>query len=123
LGFARVVHDGASACQRLAESEYDIVVLDVMIPRRNGLDVCRQLRLSRKETLVLMLTACDGADARIDGLDSGADDYMTKPFALAELTARLRALWRRGAARENVLRLGDLHVDTIKRSVRRGAKT
>ena len=90
-----VVHDGASACQRLAESEYDIVVLDVMIPRRNGLDVCRQLRLSRKETLVLMLTACDGADARIDGLDSGADDYMTKPFDFRELLARLRALARR----------------------------
>ena len=92
-----VVHDGLSACQRLAESDYDIVVLDVMLPGRNGLDVCRQLRRAGKHVPVLMLTARDGTDARIDGLDSGADDYMTKPFDFRELLARIRALGRRRA--------------------------
>jgi len=114
-----VVHDGVSACQRVAESEYDIVVLDVMLPGRDGLDVCREIRRAGKSMPVLMLTARDGTDARIDGLDSGADDYVTKPFDFRELLARLRALTRRRAlplAPER-LDVGPLTIDTRTREL------
>ncbi len=90
-----VVHDGVSAAQRLSEFEYDIVVLDVMLPGRSGLEICRDLRRAGREVPVLMLTARDGIEETIDGLDSGADDYMTKPFDFRELLARIRALARR----------------------------
>jgi two-component system copper resistance phosphate regulon response regulator CusR len=90
-----VVHDGRIASSRLAEAEYDLVVLDVMLPGQSGLDVCRQLRAAEKDTPVLMLTARDGIEARIVGLDTGADDYLTKPFDFGELLARVRALARR----------------------------
>ena len=90
-----IVHDGVTAIERLAVAEYDIVVLDVMLPGRNGLDVCRRVRSLGKHVPVLMLTARDAPEARIDGLDSGADDYVTKPFHFGELLARLRALIRR----------------------------
>jgi two-component system, OmpR family, copper resistance phosphate regulon response regulator CusR len=114
-----VVHDGVSACQRVSESEYDIVVLDVMLPGRDGLDVCREIRRAGKSMPVLMLTARDGTDARIDGLDSGADDYVTKPFDFRELLARLRALTRRRAlplAPER-LDVGPLTIDTRTREL------
>ena len=90
-----VIHDGLVASDRLADSDYDIVVLDVMLPRQSGLDVCRRLRAAGKHVPVLMLTARDGVEARIDGLDTGADDYLTKPFDFRELLARMRALIRR----------------------------
>jgi len=115
-----VVHDGLAACQQLTESEYDIVVLDVMLPGASGLDVCRQIRRAGAQSLVLMLTARDGTEARIDGLDSGADDYMTKPFEFRELLARLRALTRRRArplAPERLV-LGALTIDARAREVR-----
>jgi len=114
-----VVHDGVSACQRVSESEYDIVVLDVMLPWRDGLEVCREIRRAGKSMPVLMLTARDGTDARIDGLDSGADDYVTKPFDFRELLARLRALTRRRAlplAPER-LDVGPLAIDTRTREL------
>ena len=114
-----VVHDGSSACQRLTESEYDIVVLDVMLPGASGFDVCRQLRRAGQESLVLMLTARDGTEARIDGLDCGADDYMTKPFDFRELLARLRALVRRRARpiTPERLELGALAIDARTREL------
>jgi DNA-binding response OmpR family regulator len=114
-----VVHDGVSATQRLNESEYDIVVLDVMLPGRNGLDVCRELRETGKHVPVLMLTARDGIDARIDGLDSGADDYVTKPFDFRELLARIRALIRRGRAplAPDRFHIGPLTIDTATRQL------
>jgi DNA-binding response OmpR family regulator len=90
-----VIHDGGAAAQRLADADYDIVVLDVMLPGPNGLDICRELRACGKQVPVLILTARDGVDARIAGLDSGADDYVTKPFDFGELLARIRALVRR----------------------------
>jgi DNA-binding response OmpR family regulator len=90
-----VIHDGLVASDRLADADYDIVVLDVMLPRQSGLDVCRRLRAAGKHVPVLMLTARDGVEARIDGLDTGADDYLTKPFDFRELLARMRALIRR----------------------------
>jgi DNA-binding response OmpR family regulator len=90
-----VVYDGLTAIERLGVNEYDIVVLDVMLPRRNGLDVCRHVRDLGKHVPVLMLTARDEPESRIDGLDCGADDYVTKPFHFGELLARMRALMRR----------------------------
>jgi DNA-binding response OmpR family regulator len=114
-----VVHDGVTACQRLAESDYDIIVLDVMLPGRDGLDVCRRLRQSGSHASVLMLTARDGTEARIDGLDSGADDYMTKPFDFRELLARVRALGRRRALPLTPERIavGPLTIDTRTREL------
>ena len=114
-----VLLDGASAGDQAAAVDYDAVVLDVMLPGRSGFQVLRDIRARKASLPVLMLTAKDSVEDRVTGLDSGADDYMAKPFALAELAARLRALLRRGAPRENVLRVGDLHMDTVRRSVRR----
>ena len=114
-----VLNDGLDAGAQALSIDYDIVVLDLMLPGRSGFQVLRDIR-SRKPTLpVIVLTAKSSLDERVAGLDSGADDYMTKPFALAELSARLRALSRRGAPRESVLRVADLEVDTIGRKVRR----
>ena len=114
-----VLNDGIDAGAQALSIDYDIVVLDLMLPGRSGFQVLRDIR-SRKPTLpVIVLTAKSSLDERVAGLDAGADDYMTKPFALAELSARLRALSRRGAPRESVLRVADLEVDTIGRKVRR----
>jgi DNA-binding response OmpR family regulator len=90
-----VVYDGDAAVHRLTDAEYDIVVLDVMLPGRDGFSICRHLRSIGQEIPVLMLTARDAIESRIDGLDSGADDYVTKPFDFRELVARVRALARR----------------------------
>jgi two-component system copper resistance phosphate regulon response regulator CusR len=117
-----VLHAGTDAADQAGVVDYDAVVLDVMLPGRSGFQVLREIR-SRKPSLpVLILTAKDSVDDRVAGLDGGADDYMAKPFALAELSARLRALQRRGVPRETVLRLADLEMDTIRRAVRRGGK-
>ena len=115
-----VLHDGSHAGEQANALDYDAVVLDLMLPGRSGFQVLRDIR-SRKAALpVLILTAKDSLEERVAGLDAGADDYMPKPFVLAELSARLRALLRRGAPRESVLRVGDLEMDTIRRKVRRG---
>jgi DNA-binding response OmpR family regulator len=116
-----VLNDGNEAGEQANVIDYDAVVLDLMLPGRSGFQVLRDIR-SRKSSLpVLILTAKSSTDERVAGLDAGADDYMTKPFALAELSARLRALLRRGATRETVLRVADLEVDTIRRKVRRAS--
>jgi len=114
-----VVHDGVSACECVAASDYDIIVLDVMLPGRNGLEVCRQLRAAGRHAPVLMLTARDGTEARVDGLDSGADDYVTKPFDFRELLARIRALVRRRALplTPERLSIGPLTIDTRTREL------
>ena len=115
-----VLNDGSSAGEQARAIDYDAVVLDLMLPGRSGFQVLRDIR-SRKASLpVLILTAKNSLEERVAGLDAGADDYMTKPFALAELSARLRALLRRGAPRESVLHVADLEMDTIHRKVRRG---
>jgi DNA-binding response OmpR family regulator len=117
-----VLPDGSHAAEQARAIDYDAVVLDLMLPGRSGFQVLREIR-SRKPTLpVLVLTARDSVDDRVAGLDSGADDYMTKPFALAELSARLRALLRRGGPRENVLRVSDLQMDVLMRTVHRAGK-
>jgi two-component system copper resistance phosphate regulon response regulator CusR len=117
-----VAPDGERALYQAAVADYDVIVLDVGLPGRSGLDVCRELRARRVRTPVLMLTARDGVTDRVAGLDSGADDYLTKPFALAELLARLRALLRRGPAlAPGVITVGDLVVDThAQRATRAG---
>jgi DNA-binding response OmpR family regulator len=117
-----VLNDGGAAGEQARAVDYDAVVLDLMLPGRSGFEILRDIR-SRKPSLpVLILTAKDSLEDRITGLDSGADDYMVKPFALAELTARLRALLRRGTPRENVLRLSDLELDSVTRIVRRAGR-
>jgi DNA-binding response OmpR family regulator len=122
-GFAvDVLHEGTDAGAQALAYDYDAVVLDLMLPGRSGFQVLRDIR-ARKATLpILILTAKDSVEERVAGLDSGADDYMVKPFALAELSARLRAVLRRGAARENTLRVADLEVDTVRRLVRRAGR-
>jgi two-component system, OmpR family, response regulator len=115
------VTDGQDAMWSALETDYDIVVLDAMIPPPDGFEVCRRMRDQGRWMPVLILTARDAVADRIDGLDSGADDYLTKPFALEELFARLRALIRRAPLeRPAVLRVGDLTLDPCTRSVRRG---
>ena len=115
-----VLNDGNTAGDQASAIDYDVVVLDLMLPGRSGFQVLRDIRARRATSPVLILTARDAVEERIAGLDAGADDYMAKPFALAELSARLRALLRRGAPRENLLKLADLEMDTIRRTVRRG---
>lgn len=118
-----VLHDGASAGDQAAIFDYDAVVLDLMLPKRSGFQVLREIRARKAGLPVVILTARDSVDDRIAGLDAGADDYMAKPFALAELSARLRALLRRGGARVTNLRVADLEIDTIRRHVTRGGRT
>src|SRR3954452_14834562 len=90
-----VAPDGAAAAQCCGQNDYDAVILDVMLPGKDGLTVCRELRATGSDVPVLMLTARDSVDSRVAGLDAGADDYLTKPFDFRELLARVRALTRR----------------------------
>ena len=112
-----VAHDGESASFQAAITEYDGVVLDVMLPGKNGFQVCQELRGSGLDVPVLMLTARDDVESRVAGLDGGADDYLTKPFDFRELLARLRALIRRGRrpVAPTVLHVGPLRLDTRAR--------
>src|ERR687885_799357 len=115
--------DGDAAMRALGTAPVDALVLDVMMPRVDGLEVCRRLRASGDRTPILMLTARDAVGDRVAGLDAGADDYLVKPFALRELQARLRALLRRTeTVRAGVLRFADLELDPNAREVRRGAR-
>ena len=119
-----VAEDGAEALDRLlAGLPYDLVVLDVMLPRRDGLSVLKALRDNRVSTPVLLLTARDGVADKVAGLDLGADDYLTKPFAFDEFLARVRALLRRPAGQAApALRLEDLTLDPATRGVSRGGR-
>ena len=117
-----VLFDGAEAGDQARTMDYDCVVLDLMLPGRSGFQVLRDIRARKPALPVLMLTAKDAPEDRVTGLDAGADDYMGKPFSLAELSARLRALMRRGQPRETRLRLADLEMDTVRRKVTRGGR-
>ncbi|MBW8865732.1 MAG: response regulator transcription factor [Acidobacteria bacterium] len=118
-----VASTGEDAFFRVNAETFDLVVLDVMLPGRSGLEVLQTLRQRRIVTPVLMLTARDGVDDRVRGLDLGADDYLTKPFALPELLARIRALLRRGRPSEMLrLKAGDLEIDLVSRRVVRGER-
>jgi two-component system OmpR family response regulator len=119
---ADLAGDGAEALRLSAATAYDAIVLDVMLPGRDGLETCRALRSAGVWAPIIMLTARDAVEDRVRGLDEGADDYLTKPFSLAELLARLRALVRRGSGeRPAVIEVGDLSLDPATREVRRGA--
>jgi two-component system OmpR family response regulator len=118
---ADIARTGEDALWMARASPYDAIVLDVMLPGRDGLSVCRELREAGVWSPVLMLTARDGVEDRVAGLDEGADDYLTKPFSFAELLARLRALTRRGTPeRPAVVTAGSLRLDPATREVRRG---
>jgi len=116
-----VAADGEAAVYQASVNDYDLVILDVMLPIKDGFEVCRELRAEGLTTPILMLTARDAVQDRIAGLDTGADDYLTKPFDFHELLARLRALLRRGhALRPETVEIADLSIDTRARRVRRG---
>jgi DNA-binding response OmpR family regulator len=112
---------GAQALTLASTNEYDAIVLDVLLPGKSGIVVCRAIREKGNRVPILMLTALDGIEQRIEGLDAGADDYLTKPFDFGELLARLRALTRRrGDVSSSLIVVGDLTIDTARHSVRRG---
>ena len=117
-----VSHDGAEALTLAGGTPFDAIVLDIMLPGCDGLSVLRQLRARQNATPILLLSARGQVDERVEGLNAGADDYLPKPFALAELIARVRSLGRRrsGEARPAVLRIADLSLDTISRQAHRG---
>ncbi len=115
--------DGEDALYQAAINTYDVIILDVMMPVKDGFAVCRELRESGVKTPVLMLTARDAIDDKISGLDYGADDYLTKPFEFGELLARLRALLRRsGEIRPPKIVVEDLEINTTAQTVRRGGR-
>jgi DNA-binding response OmpR family regulator len=120
-----LVANGTEALEWIQGAPFDLIVLDVMLPGMSGLELCRIVRGSGVITPILMLTARDTIDDRVSGLDSGADDYLVKPFAIKELLARLRALSRRGqeAPRSPLLQCADLELDTTTQRVRRSGKT
>ena len=119
-----LAHDGQQALDAVAANRPDAMVLDVMMPRVDGLEVCRRLRGSGSPLPILVLTARDAVSDRVSGLDAGADDYLVKPFALEELLARLRALLRRTSPAEpgSVLRFADLELDPVAYEARRGGR-
>lgn len=115
-----VASDGNAALDRGLSCEYDAIVLDLMLPGRSGMDVLRELRERGVKSPVLVLTARSSVEDRIAGLNCGADDYLVKPFAFDELMARVRALLRRSTSLASVVRVGDLTIDLVRRTVHRG---
>ena len=118
-----VASDGREGLSYVLAAEYDAMILDIMLPKMNGLEMLRELRNQRVKTPVLLLTARDRVDDRVRGLDTGADDYLAKPFAFPELLARLRALLRRPPLQAGtVLKMADLEMNTATREIRRAGK-
>jgi DNA-binding response OmpR family regulator len=124
-GFAvDVCHNGEEAWAAALATPFDAIVLDIMLPGRDGLSLLRQLRERQNTTPVLLLSARGEVNERVEGLNAGADDYLPKPFVIAELVARVRALGRRGGeSKSPVLRIGSLTLDTVTREARRGGVT
>jgi heavy metal response regulator len=118
-----VIHNGDDGLAAAASGAFDAIVLDIMLPGRDGLSVLRQLRERKNCTPVLLLSARGEVNERVEGLNAGADDYLPKPFELAELIARIRALTRRGGeSKSTVLRVADLSLDTLTHKARRGGQ-
>jgi DNA-binding response OmpR family regulator len=120
---AQVLRDGVLALETAVHTRFDLILLDVMLPGMNGFEVCRRLRERHVTTPILIITAKDTLEDKIEGLDGGADDYIVKPFQAAELLARARALLRRGASGPAILRVGDLALDPATRQASRAGKT
>ena len=119
-----VAGDGEEGLDYALAADYDLLVLDIMLPRKSGLQLLQELRSRGDETPVLLLTARDSVEDRVEGLDTGADDYLVKPFAFSELLARLRALLRRPPLQsDTVLTVGDLKMDTATRQVQRAGRS
>lgn len=119
-----VAYDGEEGEYMAETNPYDLIILDVMMPKKDGIEVCRELRSKGVNSPIMMLTAKDSVEDRVKGLDAGADDYMVKPFAFNELLARVRALLRReGMFKTPELRAGDLVLNTLNRQVQRGKNT
>jgi len=119
-----VAHDGDSGLQMAESESYDLLILDIMLPKRSGLELIREFRARSGIAPALMLTAKAATEDKVAGLDSGADDYLTKPFAFAELLARVRSLLRRSSKeRSTLLTLGDLELDTVTHKAKRSART
>lgn len=118
-----VAHDGLKGLDMAEAGQYDLIILDVMLPKMSGLELIRTFRQRNGTTPTLMLTAKTSTNDKVAGLDSGADDYMTKPFAVAELLARVRSLRRRGGMEKpTLLSIADLELDTVTHKARRGGK-
>jgi two-component system OmpR family response regulator len=119
-----VCHDGDEGCARASTGRFDALVLDIMLPGRDGLSILRKLRTEGHDVPVVLLTARGDVDERVEGLNLGADDYLPKPFAMTELVARIRAVWRRRAGvTSNVLTYGELFLNLATREVRRGERS
>jgi DNA-binding response OmpR family regulator len=116
------VYDGQEAVQNATAFDYDLVILDLMLPKRPGLEVLREVRSKKPSLPFLVLTAKGATEDKVAGLDAGADDYLIKPFAFAELSARIRALLRRGVQENTRLRIADLEMDIAARQVRRAGQ-
>lgn len=118
-----VAHDGEGGWQMANMYEYDLAILDLMLPGLSGTEILRRIRRKDSNIPILILTARDATDEKVQNFEAGADDYLTKPFAFAELLVRAKALLRRGPVnRSSVLRVGDLEVDRLSKQVRRGGK-
>lgn len=118
------VHDGEQGLLYATSTDYDLIILDIMLPKRDGISLLRELRKRGMKTPILLLTAKATVESKVEGLDSGSDDYLTKPFDLRELVSRVNALLRRHTADPQVeLRVGDLTLDPVKRSARRDTHT
>ncbi|MFH1868934.1 MAG: response regulator transcription factor [Candidatus Omnitrophota bacterium] len=118
-----IAFDGEKALYLADINQYDLIILDIMLPQRDGISVCREIRLKKTDTPILILTARDSINDRVKGLDSGADDYLTKPFAFEELLARIRALLRREKkGKSTLIKVADLELDQITHKVKRSGK-
>src|SRR5208283_6015748 len=118
-----IAFDGEDAQFMAETTSYDVITLDIMLPKKDGISVCKDLRAKKINTPILMLTARDSVEDRVKGLDSGADDYVIKPFAFSELLARIRALLRRESLLKTPkIQVGDLIMDTLTREVWRGER-
>jgi heavy metal response regulator len=118
-----LAYDGDEGLYKLAINRYDLIILDIMLPNKDGLEVIKEIRSKKNTTPVIMLTAKDSLENKIEGLDSGADDYLTKPFAFSELIARIRAILRRDSLeKSNILKFHDLQLDLITHKVYRAGE-
>ncbi|HEY1165513.1 MAG TPA: response regulator transcription factor [Chitinophaga sp.] len=120
-----VALDGLSGLQMTTTNDFDLIILDIMLPGINGVEICRNIRKQNEQVPIMMLTALGTTENIVNGLDSGADDYLVKPFKLAELNARVRALTKRiksQSPENNLLRIADLELDTVSKTARRNNK-